>query len=342
MPFSKKKAVIIVRRKSRQAETVQTRPAEPCQLLTSTLLDYDLLKPASTGSVLTCTQCGHPLASHNSHDAATAVPQQTASNPIVDVLLKDRAVARNPWMDIVEGEETKRQHAPDRNDITEMLMEAVEKRVVSPEVFLLLCPLLFSASLTEQDLLYFLHAVVTAVISGKTDPMIKAHNFLWAEKRDILKRDGGNIMSTPYPIMPSDNFARSVDILVRQKITAGADCEGKLPSSFPGWKDKDPTYGGDIYLPIFEQNGQHVANASILEAPITDLIRKVQQLEQSVTTGLNYESLTTHLLGRLQGTGYQRWQQNYQRGRSTRGTQRGRGRAWGGGKEKEEQETKDF
>ena len=199
--------------------------------------------------------------------------------------------------------------------------------------------LLFSASLTEQDVVYFLHAVVTAVISGKTDPMLKAHNFLWAEKRDILNRDGGNIMSTPYPIMPRDDFARSVDILVRQKVTAGADCEG-LPVRFPGWKEKDQAYGGDIYLPIFEQNGQHVANASILEQPITDLIRKVQQLEQSVTTGLNYESLTTHLLGRLKGTGY-RWQQNYQRGRG-RGTQKGRGRAWGGGKEKEEQETKDF
>ena len=71
MPFKKSKA-IIVRRKSRQAETV--RQENPCPLPTSTLLDYDetLLKATPTG-VLPCTQCGHPLASHSSQrDTETA------------------------------------------------------------------------------------------------------------------------------------------------------------------------------------------------------------------------------------------------------------------------------
>ena len=286
-----------------------------------------------------CTNCWWDVMSHQTTldvNARQVAEQQAA---IIDPAKRAYAAAKR---DI----ETM---SFDKNALIQQFEQQVRKGNMSPSQLVWLSPFVFGG-LEQQEGHYLLSAMASTIATGSDDPMVRAHNIIYARRRN-LEHKIEQVMNSRLPIMPTNGFCPDMDELVLaaalpSPVTGGGETRGvyHLPKRFPDRYGGDVT-GGDVLLPVFQhQTGTHLVDATPLEAmiaelrqPILQLIEKVRLLETK-NDCINYDALGNAISNRLKATRTKNWHpRTTPPGRGGRGSRGGRGGIFGGGETQQQQ-----
>ena len=150
----------------------------------------------------------------------------------------------------------------DKNSLIQQFEQQVRKGNMSPSQLVWLSPFVFGG-LEQQEGHYLLSAMASTIATGSDDPMVRAHNIIYARRRN-LEHKIEQVMNSRLPIMPTNGFCPDMDELVLaaalpSPVTGGGETRGvyHLPKRFPDRYGGDVT-GGDVLLPVFQhQTGTH-------------------------------------------------------------------------------------
>ena len=303
------------------ASTIST-----CNLTTNQLLANPELLLKTVDEVATCTSCKQPIGQHTSPTATNN------DNSLAQALVRDRALTRQKWRAVVDDENKKRDAAPTYEQLRRQLKTAVEKDMITPELFIVMTTLVFQDYLNEETIRYMAHSILTACVSQNASLMLTAHNVTWGQQRQIMERVGEQVTHATLPIMPVDDYAEHLEAAILHGSTVtGGELPRQLPRSF---KLETSAHGGETLLAVREGPQGLVADATVLEEPVWGLANRLTRVEQLLTQQQN------HRQPRYQQQN-QRSQQNYHPQQQTYRPQRQRGRGYTRGGAEPEEEEKD-
>ena len=203
----------------------------------------------------------------------------------------------------------------DRTAIIQRLEEHVRKGNMSPSQLVWLSPFVVGG-LEAKEGQYLLSAMATTIATGSDEPMVKAHNVIYAQRRK-LDHKAAQFMNSRLPIMPTNTFCPDIDQLVLAAAQPFSTTDGhatrwgsyQLPRRFPD------RYGGDmsvvdVILPVCQhQSRTHVVQSKTpLETMFTELRQTIIQLIERVRAievqydGINYDALGSLISDKLRTT----------------------------------------
>ena len=169
-----------------------------------------------------CTNCWWDVMSHQTTldvNARQVAEQQAA---IIDPAKRAYAAAKR---DI----ETM---SFDKNALIQQFEQQVRKGNMSPSQLVWLSPFVFGG-LEQREGHYLLSAMASTIATGSDDPMVRAHNVIYARRRN-LEHKIDQVMNSRLPIMPTNGFCPDMDELVLaaalpSPVTGGGETRGAYP-----------------------------------------------------------------------------------------------------------------